>query len=171
MWRIFCYLFISLFLVICQISFLNNLPPPWSYLNLLLGFLLFLAIISQRSFCWWAIFIGLFLDLFSPLPFGFHLLTFCLLGIILNFLFLNFFTNQSLYSLLALATIGFLLYHSASILVTSFFYSAGVSNLTVIFRAAAFLNIFWQYLTNLLIIFIFFYFNQLLSLRFHSSRP
>lgn len=169
--RIICYFFISFFLVILQISFLNNLPPPWSYLNLLLGFLLFLAIISQRSFYWWAIFIGLFLDLFSPLPFGFHLLTFCLLGIILNFLFLNFFTNQSLYSLLALATIGFLLYHSASIFVTSFFYSAGVSNLTFNFHAAAFLNIFWQYLTNLLIIFIFFYFNQLLSLRFHSSRP
>lgn len=65
-------------------------------------------IISDQKYPvrWFALFAGLVLDLFSPFPFGLHLISLLVAILVSETLFLNFFTNRSIYAMILLVIAG-----------------------------------------------------------------
>jgi rod shape-determining protein MreD len=85
-----------------QIAFINNLPTYFNTLNLILIILIYILALSEfKNALWWAIGIGLGLDIISFLPFGIYILSLVLTTIICYLLLYNFFTNRTLYIFLA----------------------------------------------------------------------
>lgn len=86
-----------------QISFVGALPGIFSCLNLVLVMSLYrLGFYGLENTAWWAVAVGVIWDFFSFLPFGSNLLSLFLAVLLGHFLLVNFFTNRSLYSFLAL---------------------------------------------------------------------
>jgi len=155
------------FLGIFQVSFLTTWPWPVSSLNLILSLIIFLAvIISYPRALGWAFGCGLFLELYSGVFFGLTTLALILTVIAINFLFNNFFTNRSKYSLLIIGFLGTLIYNlifllgAAAAYYFNFFRREGLFDLWSIF--------FWQPIFNLIILMIIFLAYQLTSNRLKS---
>ncbi len=84
--------------------------------------------ICLSDFTWTAILAiwsGIFLDLYSGLPFGVYLFCFFLTAIILEFLFLNWLTNRSLFALMILGLVSVLSYNLIFVIVTGTFHLFG----------------------------------------------
>lgn len=141
---------------IIQVSFLTTWPAPVSGLNLILILVIFLtAIISYPKGLWAALGSGLFLELYTSLPFGMTTLSLILTVIFINFLFNNFFTNRSFYSLIILGYLGSIFYH---LLILGFNLLGLVFGLSSYFLGFDFWFLFfWQPLLNLLILAIIFF--------------
>jgi cell shape-determining protein MreD len=146
---------------IAQVSFLTTWPAPVSNLHLLLSVVVFLAIILdyQRAL-WWALGGGLFLELYSGSSFGTIVLSLLLTVMAVNFLFTNFFTNRSFYSLMIIGFIATALYNILFWLGTV---SVAVLGAPVVLSSGGFFSqFFWQPLFNLIvlaIIFVTYYFS------------
>ncbi|MFH1171508.1 MAG: hypothetical protein V1778_03150 [bacterium] len=56
----------------------------------------------HRHAVWFALIVGFLLDVFSPFPFGLHLITFVATAVVVELLYLNSFTNRSIYALVLL---------------------------------------------------------------------
>lgn len=98
-------------LVVFQLAFVSGLPGWLPYLNLILVTLIFILVLSGvNAALWWAAAIGLFLDSFSFLHFGVYFASFGLTIAAANLVLVNFLTNRSLYSFLALAVFSTLFY-------------------------------------------------------------
>jgi len=109
--KIIVNIILILSLVIVQLSFISGLPMGLDNLNLILVVLVFiLGLINLDLAIWWVIGAGVLLDIFSFLPFGVYLICLSLMIIIINFLLVNFFTDRSLYSFLALTGLATLIY-------------------------------------------------------------
>lgn len=109
-----------------QIAFISGLPGWFSSLNLILVVLIFiLGFVGFEAAMWWSLGTGLLLEIFSFLPFGIYLISFCLTMAIANFLLNYFFTNRSLYSFLALTALSTLAYELLVNLAAFFFLEAG----------------------------------------------
>jgi len=103
-WRILTNIIFIIFLSIIQISFVSALPGWLNNINLIIIFLVF--VLSLKGFVygiWWAIGTGMVLEVYSFLPVGVYLFSLVFAILIANFLLVNFFTNRSLYSYLALS--------------------------------------------------------------------
>ena len=101
--KIIINIFLLVGLAIVQLAFIGSLPPPANAFNIAIIVLVWLLPLSSyRTVIWWSAGIGVLFDLYSFLPFGTHLLS--LLGALAlgRWLLLDFFTNRSLYSYLAL---------------------------------------------------------------------
>lgn len=102
--KIFFNILLIIFLTILQFSFISTLPGALKSINIILVTLLFILVLGELEIAlWWAIGAGFLFDIFSFLPFGAYLFSFCLTIIITNFLLINFFTNRSLYSFFLLS--------------------------------------------------------------------
>lgn len=99
---------------------------------------------------------GLLLDVYSVTPFG--LITFCLLISLIAtyFLFMNFFTNLSLYSLMFLGLFMSFIFHFLlwSLLAGGYFF--GLIEISY-WRSDWLLILFWQGISNQLLIFILYF--------------
>jgi|SRR3989344_5460425 len=141
---------------IIQVSFLTTWPWPVSSLNLILSLVIFLAIIvNYQKGLWFAWGAGLFLELFSNLPFGLLTLSLILTVVGINFLFTNFFTNRSLYSLIILGVIATLGYNLILFIFTLLLITIGLPISLVGFDFWS--EFFWQPFFNLLILIIIFF--------------
>lgn len=93
-----------------QLSLIDSLPSPWNNFNLILSALIYIFIAEESSTALiWLFGLGFLLDIFSFHPFGVYLLSLALSMLLVYSLLFGFFTNRSLYSLLALgffATLG-----------------------------------------------------------------
>ena len=115
--KIFLNALLIIGLVAIQQSFINNLPAWFNNLNLVLVILVFILGLSDFKLAlWWAIGLGFMLDIFSFSPFGVYLICLSLTVGLIYFLLVNFFTNRSLYSFLALTIL-------ATVCYNLFFYS------------------------------------------------
>lgn len=95
--------FLVLLLSAIQMSFVSGLPSYAGSLNLVLVALVFiLAMLGFNVALWWGLGAGLVMDIISFSPFGIHMIGFIAMLVIVNFLLINFFTNRSLYSFVAL---------------------------------------------------------------------
>lgn len=92
-----------------------------------------------------AIFSGFILDLYSNLPFGSFMITFFLVITFLDILFYNFFTDQSLYSILILSLIGITIYNFSFILILGGAYLLGFTDFLIN------QNYIWSYFLQLLV--------------------
>ena len=168
--RIFLFIFLIILSSLIQIGLLNSLDDWGNRINLILCLVVFITIIFNYSSGLWAAFIGgLILDLYSPLTFGIFTLIFLIIAILANFLFTNFFTNKSLYSLLALGGLASILY---GLLFYIFVYLLFVSNLSDTYFL---LDIVWlknlmnQIILNSIILILFFIFVNKLSKRLKAT--
>lgn len=141
---------------IIQVSFLTTWPEPVSSLNIILSLVIFLAIIiNYQKGLWVAFGSGLFVELFSGYPFGVSSLTLMLTVIFINFLFNNFFTNRSLYSLMIL---GFIATVFHNLMVTGLIFGLGLVDASADAINFSFITqYFWQPFFNLIILAIIFF--------------
>lgn len=119
-------LFFLILILALQIAFFGpEAGLPFQF-NLIFIILIFLVLLSDlKAVLAFSIFSGTVLDIYSGLPFGVFLLSFFLVAAILHFLFVNFFTNRSFYTLIFLGFIGILSYHVFFFLISGFLYLAG----------------------------------------------
>ena len=84
-------------------AFILSLPPVINSLNLVIVILVMLLGLSEfKITLWWAVGLGIMLDLYSFLPFGLSTVGLLCTVIFAQMLITNFFTNRSLYSFIAL---------------------------------------------------------------------
>jgi len=141
---------------IIQVSFLSTWLFPVNSLNLILSLVIFVTVvIDYNKGLWWAFGLGIFLELYSSLPFGLLMMSLFFVVIFINFLFSNIFTNRSLYTLLILGLIGSVCYNLA----VSFFYLLFiVFNYNVeMFKFDLWLQFVWQPILNALILTVVFF--------------
>lgn len=146
---------------IVQVSLLTTWPEPVSSLNIILSLVVFLAIIiDYKKSLWFAFGCGLFTELFSIYAFGSSTLALLFTAIIVNFLFNNFFTNRSFYSLMILGFIATVIYNLIITILVLTLGLVGVSALGVNFQLLT--QYFWQPFFNLIVlalIFMTYYFS------------
>lgn len=150
-------LFFILILFLLQASFLSGLPVL-NNLNLILIILIFILSLKGVEFAFgWLLAIGFLLDIFSFLPFGMHLFSLFLTISLINFLVINFFTNRSLFSYLALVTCATILYEIFSrgmiYLFNLFYYKEAA----LVFNLNFFKAELYQLFSNLIFTIIIFY--------------
>jgi len=154
--NVFINLISIIILGIIQVSFLAAWVPPVSSLNLILSLVIFLSVImNYQKGLWWALGGGLFLELYAGSLFGFTTLSLILVVIGVNFLFNNFFTNRSLYSLLILGFIGTAAYNLIILFFNLLLIAFGLLESSLEF--SFWFQFFWQPIFNLLILFIIFF--------------
>jgi len=150
--------------VIMQLSFLNGLPAKLNNLNLILIILVFILVLFGLDIAaWWTVGIGLLLDIFSFMPFGIYLVSLSLTIIITNFLLINFFTNRSLYSFLALVSIATLIYAVLLTCLSYFVNLLGIKETALVINKNFWLIKFYQLILNLIITTTIFYLINFIS--------
>ncbi len=96
-------------LVIVQLAFVGNLPYPASSLKLVLIALLYiLVLVSLKSSLWWAIGSGALADIYAMDFFGTSILQLLVIVMIMHLLLVKYFTDRSIYTFIALASIALL---------------------------------------------------------------
>ncbi len=133
-------------LVLFQTGFIATLPRPFNYFNLVLSILIFITVLLNfRQALWFALFSGLILDMFSFSGFGTMAVVLLLVAVILNFLFKNFFTNRSLYSLVILGFLGNAAYILFLLIFNFLFFIFGApDNLDKFLSRANIFGLLWQ---------------------------
>lgn len=117
------------FLALFQFAFISSLPTPFSALNILLVFLVFALLIKGPDYALLAaLYLGFLSDVFFYMPFGTHMIGFVLALYLTNFLFVNFFTNRSLYAFLGLSVSATVFLFVFSLLFNYFFSVFGFSS-------------------------------------------
>jgi len=159
--------FIFIFLLSAwQISLVNSLPTWFSNLNLILVIAVYAIGLSKKIFTWClAIGAGLFLDLVLFSPFGLYLLGIIVTIFTIHFLHINFLTNQSLYTYIALvsvATIIFRIWVYLFYALSSFFINIDSQ---IVFNNIFWLNQLSAIILNVIATAIIFYFLTFISRR------
>ncbi|HEX9664739.1 MAG TPA: hypothetical protein VGA49_02850 [Patescibacteria group bacterium] len=153
--RRFLNIIILVLLIIFQVSFINNLVFPFSQLNLILSFLIFLIMTADIYLTLKiALALGFLLEFYSAVNFGFILISIFLTLILLYLLFINFFTNKSFYSLMILGLIGSVAYYFIFILINKLFYFFNLNFFEYSFEPV---SLIWSAGLNLVILTIFFF--------------
>lgn len=161
--------FITLIVLgIIQVSFLSTWLFPINSLNLILSLVIFVTvIISFNKGLWWAFGLGIFLQLYSSLPFGLETLSLIFVVFAVNFLFTNIFTNRSLYSLLILGLIGTICYNL--FIIVGYFLLIFLNFNVLAFKFDLWLLFFWQTILNLIILTIVFFAYYIFTSRLKNS--
>lgn len=162
--KIFLNLILIVALIIGQLSFISSLPFGLNNFNFILVVLVFILMLSDfKMALWWAMGAGFLLDIYSFLPFGIYLISLFLTILVANFLLVNFFTDRSLDSFMALTFFSTLFY---SLLFYLSAFSTGMLGKGVItFNQEFWLNLGIQLFLNLLFVFLFFYVISFVSKR------
>lgn len=158
----FLYFFAVIFLLIFQISFLDNFNLFLFDFNLVLVVLV--LIVAIRDFKYALIFLllaGIVMDIYSSLPFGIFIATLFLTAIILELLFLNFFTNRSFYSLVFMGLIAVISYHLFFLSISGFLYLINLSDFFV--GRGDWFNFIWELAMTTIVLSICFWFINKLS--------
>lgn len=98
---------LALAVSVVQLSVIHELPLPFAFIDIPLIVACFIVLVfDMADGFWWGVIVGIFLEVYSPLPWG--TLVVPLLGtlLIVNLLLNTFLTNRSLASLVALGLVG-----------------------------------------------------------------
>lgn len=152
-------------LSILQLAFINGLPEIFSFNLVLLVLIFILVILDLKTSLIWALGAGLIMDIFTFSSIDINLVGLTLSVFIAYILLNNFFTNKSLYSVLALVLCTSLV-HSAIIFI-NLYIKAGLSNIS---PGLDFYKRFWlvngyQLIINIIMAFLIFYLLHILGRR------
>jgi hypothetical protein len=111
--------------------------------------------------------VGLVLDVYSALPFGAITLTLFTTAVLCQFLFLNFFTNFSFYSLVSLAIIAVLTYHLCLSAIVFFLYFIGLND--ILPQTDYLIKVGWQFISTLILIAVSYKFINSISRKFNPN--
>ncbi len=170
MWsKIILNLILIISLAIIQLSFISGLPAFLDNINLIIVAIILILVIGNFKLAfWWSIGTGIMLDIYSFLIFGVNLVSLLTTLLFANFLLVNFFTNRSLYSILALTILASICYdllsYGLSCLIYFFSHQDFILNLGINF----WLNRLSGLALNLLAVLIIFYFMNFIS---HKFKP
>ncbi len=161
--KIFFNVILILVVAILQISFVVNLPIFLSYLILpILVFIFLLVFFNLEMTLFWGIGFGIIFDIFYFSIFGLYLFVYFLTILVINFLLKNFFTNRSLYSMLALtifAVLANFIFSLIFIFLSGFILQTQVMHFNLIFLYP----LFKQLLVNIPAMILLFYLINYLS--------
>lgn len=148
---------ILIFLLLFQIAFLNNINFFLFKFNcILIAFVLMLNIFSFSKVIAMSVLCGFIMDIFSNMPFGTFLVTYTLTIFITEILFLNFFTNHSLYSIIILGVMMVVLFNMIFLGISGIMYFLNVGNFTL--SPKFWMDFLWQIVDNSIVLAICFYF-------------
>lgn len=154
---IYC-LFLSLLLVFLTQSVLTAFFPA-ERINLLLIFLVFITFVSGLNWGFiFALFIGLFLNFYSYLPFGSYVLIFLAVVFSVDYLHKQIFINFTFATNVILITASTFLYTLLLVLINFIFYVSGLSRVYIALDQSFGYNLFWQLFNNLILMSIVFIF-------------
>lgn len=141
-----------------QLSLINNLPPPFNNFNLCLSLIIFISIIfSYRLAIIWVLSLGFALDGLLVAPFGLHLVSLFLTVVLVRILFVNLFTNKSIYTILTQGLIGTVAYGILlSVFSWGLFYFK-VSDLPLMISWSRIYQLGWEIIFNLIFLAILFF--------------
>lgn len=109
--RILLYIFLVFLVVTLEIGVFKKMNFPFNQITIILPSAIYLMVVfNLNRALWWAVVGGFLLDLFSALPFGSSAVALVTVVAIMHKLFIHFFTNRSLYSLLVLTIFGTVIY-------------------------------------------------------------
>jgi hypothetical protein len=165
--RLFTNIFFIIFLSIFQIAFISALPAWFNNINFLILILIF--ILSFKGFLygfWWAFGTGLILEIYSFFPFGIHIFSLMCAIMVANFLLINFLTNRSLYSYLAISLSAIFVYEFLFYFLNLFISYFNSTNFFFNFNKNFILDKFSVLLINAFIMVILFYFVNFISKNF-----
>ncbi len=152
-------IFLIIFFAILQTSFFPLLPYPFNYFNLILPIIFFITVIlNYRDGLWFALCAGIIIDFFSFLNFGALTLSMLAAVVFINWLFSNFFTNRSFYSLIILGFLGNLIYIAGLLFLNFVFFILDTNTALAHFLTLSnFFRLLWQILFNVLLLTILFF--------------
>ena len=147
-------LLLILLITALQLSLLPTLGLL-THLNLILCLIVFICLTNYHRSLWWTLIAGLFLDLYSPLPFGSLTLILLLTTILTNFLFKKFFTHRTLPALFSLGLIATLFYQITLFTLSWLFYLIKfLPGPWPGFTKIYFITSFWQIILNLIFLLV-----------------
>ena len=145
-------------LAVAQLSFLGSLPFWLNRLNIILVILIFiLSLGGLNNSLWLAAGAGLLLDIFSFSAFGVNMTSLILTVLAANILLINFFTNRSLYSFIALIFFSTVIYKIFLGLTIYLYEAIGGREYFSLFNSGFFVSLGREIAVNLLAILIIFY--------------
>ncbi|MBN1326072.1 hypothetical protein JW977_03800 [Candidatus Falkowbacteria bacterium] len=155
------YIIISFLLVIIvqsifpALGFLSNL-------NILLIFVIFILIVwgFNVSFIF-ALFIGLFLNIYSFLPIGTFILIYLIILFGANFLYKNVFINFSLFTSLILILMSTIVYEFLLLIFSLIFHLIGLTAIYFTLDKIFLSNLGWQLILNAVLMSLIFIFGQI----------
>jgi cell shape-determining protein MreD len=154
------YFIISLVLVLLVQSFFPNLGI-FSNINVLLIFLIFVLIVWGFNAAFvYALFIGLFLNIYSYMPLGSFIVIYLIILLGANFLYKNVFINFSLFTSLILIILSTLLFQILFITINFISYLLGLVNIYTPLDKIFLSNLIWQLVINSILIALIFIFGQ-----------
>ncbi len=163
MLKYFYYFVISLVLVLLVQSLFSSLGI-FSNLNLLLIFMIFVLIVWGFNIAFiYALFIGLFLNIYSYMPLGTFIIIYLIILFGANFLYKNVFINFSLFTSLILIILATLLYQILYVIFNFLFYLIGLVAIYTPLDKIFLSNLIWQLALNSILIALIFIFGQVTS--------
>ncbi len=131
--------------ILLQIGFLSAWPAPAGNFNLALGLIIFMAVVlDSRAALWYALGLGAGLEIFSLYPYGLILTGLVLAVFLINWLFSHFFTNRSIYSLMALGLVAVNFYYGWLLVGGTLAYFLKITGLGPELGQPYLLNLLWQ---------------------------
>lgn len=156
-----------IFIFILQLSFVSALPWWLNSLNLILISLIFILVYFDfKIAAIWSLGMGALLDFYSFQGFGLHILSLFLVVLLANFILVNFITNQSLYSFLALIIFSLVFFQISLQFLAYFFDFLNSSYLALLFTRFFWFDILKQVLSNAILTTLIFYSTSFVSNRF-----
>jgi len=115
-----------------QMAFFGSLGRFWAAFNPLLAILVLMVTITDfKKAIFFALACGLILDIFSSLPFGLYLAVFFATVLVLEILFLNFFTSREFYPLMIMGALAVVFYNLFFLLILGALYLLGATEAMV----------------------------------------
>lgn len=114
--RVLLHLSLAFLAVTVEVGVFKKIMFPFNQITIILPAVIFLMVVfNLNRALWWAVVGGFLLDLFSVLPFGSSAAALALSVAATHKLFIRFFTNRSLYSLVFLLMLGTILYKCVTV--------------------------------------------------------
>ncbi|MFH0856924.1 MAG: hypothetical protein V1860_03435 [bacterium] len=148
-----------IFAALFQISFLNNQIIFLGGFNLILILLIFISLLNYEYGLYFILLSALVLELYSPYPAGLLFFSYFITFLAIIWMFRNFFTNKSLYSLIVIGFIGTLCYNILFYVSNEAFFLLNMNYFSIKLDGRYFINLSFQLIFNLMwlaILFIFF---------------
>jgi len=161
--RILFNALLIIFFWIFQIAFVNTMPYPFNNINLIIVVLIFaLFIFDIKGVLLWSAGLGWLMDLYDFTPMGLNLISLVIAVGIVCLLRDNFFTNRSLYAMLALTFVMFLIFEINIYIINYFLAVFTHQELALVFNGYFFINkLYGLMLSETLVVFCFYLLNFL----------
>lgn len=147
-------------------SFISALPPFFSAINLSLILLFFVLLFTNLNTALvTSILLGFWLDISTFSFFGLNTISLFMAIWTVNFLLINWLTNRSLYSFLALSAIGTVAYNFLFYILLFFWQGSAADNSFFLFSTNFWTSLLWQMLWSTIFMLLFFNLANSLSKR------